>query len=156
MKMDFLPMEIHSTEETERREAHFKDEIANGIENAEEKNGKFKANNWKEELAWGQALITDSIYKGITMITGIILSTQDILDLSSRLQPIACITIATGHTKKMKLLHNLESVGTKVAALYGTGKWHHPAKSTLPGCSTRNRYRSLPWIPLSNGRKTQI
>ena len=95
MKMDFLPMEIHSTEETERRKAHFKEEITNGIENAEEKNGKFKANNWKEELSWGQALITDSIYKGITMITGIISNAKDILNLSSRLQPIACVTIAT-------------------------------------------------------------
>ena len=67
-------------------------------------------------------MILDRIDKGITMITGALSDTQDILDMTSPCKPIACATIATGYTRKMKLIHNVESVGTKIAALYGTGK----------------------------------
>lgn len=70
-------------------------------------------------------MILNHLYKGITMITRILSDTQDILEMTSPCKTIDCATIATGYTRKMELIHNnmdLESVGTKIAALYGTGE----------------------------------
>ena len=46
---------------------------------------------------------------------------NEFLKMTSSCGPLACATIATGQLRKMNIIHLLEPVGPKIAALHGMG-----------------------------------
>ena len=101
----------------------FQKEFKINLEKAEENNLNSQPSNWKESISWGQKKDLSGLNEGIMKITSVFRANEatKILQMTSQCGPIACATVATGQLRKMNIIHSVESVGPKIAALYGMG-----------------------------------